>query len=194
MKHACQNYEVKIWAYCLMPNHVHIVAVPSTETSLSKAIGNAHEAYTRYINFRQGWTGYLWQGRFFSFPMDNDYLWAATRYIELNPVKAGLVPQPENYPWSSAWSRINKSANPYLDIDNPLPNGADWRSFLHERADEVEISRIELHERSGRPLGSRHFIRALEERSGRTLAFRKRGRKSKANENKLDYVVCPLIS
>jgi len=91
----CARYEVVVWAYCLMPNHVHLVAVPETLEGLSRAIGEAHRRYTRHVNFREGWRGHLWQERFASFVMDQDHLLTAMRYIELNPVKAGLVDRPE---------------------------------------------------------------------------------------------------
>ena len=82
----CREQGVRIWAYCLMPNHVHLVAVPSSEGGLRRAIGEAHRRYTRRVNFREGWRGHLWQGRFASFVMDESYLLAAARYVELNPV------------------------------------------------------------------------------------------------------------
>src|SRR3989338_246305 len=82
----CNRCGVEIWAYCLMPNHVHLITVPDKEDSLAKAIGEAHRRYTRYINFREGWRGHLWQGCFASYPMDDIYLIVAVRYVELNPV------------------------------------------------------------------------------------------------------------
>ena len=87
----CREEGVEIWSYCLMPNHVHLIAVPKTEDGLRRAIGEAHRRYTRRINFREQWRGYLWQGRFASFIMDEPYLLAAARYVELNPVRAKLV-------------------------------------------------------------------------------------------------------
>ena len=98
----CNRCGVAIWAYCLMPNHTHLIALPQTEESLRKAIGEAHRRYSRMINFREGWRGYLWQGRFSSFVMDQRYLLTAVRSIELNPVRAGLVKDPATYRWSSA--------------------------------------------------------------------------------------------
>ena len=89
----CREEGVEIWGYCLMPNHVHLIAVPKTEDGLRRAIGEAHRRYTRRINFREKWRGYLWQGRFASFIMDEPYLLAAARYVELNPVRAKLVDQ-----------------------------------------------------------------------------------------------------
>ena len=98
----CQEKGVQIWSYCLMPNHVHLIAVPSSEDGLRWAIGSAHERYTRRINFREKWRGYLWQGRFASFVMDEPYLLATARYVELNPVRAKLAPSVGAWPWSSA--------------------------------------------------------------------------------------------
>jgi len=91
MSEWCGKCDVEIWAYCLMPNHIHMIAVPESEQGLSRAIGEAHRRYTRMINLRKRWTGYLWQGRFASFPMDEDHLLAAVRYVEMNPVRARMV-------------------------------------------------------------------------------------------------------
>jgi putative transposase len=91
-----------------MPNHVHLIAVPNTKDGLNLAIGEAHRRYTRHINFREGWRGHLWQGRFSSFIMAEKYLLTCTRYVELNPVRAGLVKKPEACPWSSAKAHINE--------------------------------------------------------------------------------------
>ena len=91
MAHWCKKHLVGIWAWCLMPNHVHLIAVPQTETGLARAIGEAHRRYTRHINFREKWRGHLWQERFASFPMDERHLLAAARYFEMNPVAAKLV-------------------------------------------------------------------------------------------------------
>jgi len=103
----CEMSGIEVWAYCLMPNHVHLVAVPEREESLARGIGEAHRRFTRHINFKKGWKGYLWQGRFGSFPMDEDYLLAACRYVELNPVRAKLVERPEEFRWSSAKAHLS---------------------------------------------------------------------------------------
>ena len=81
---------VEVWAYCLMPNHVHFVAVPTERDSLSRLFRRVHRHYSRAINFRQKCTGHLWQERFHSFVMDEQYLLATVKYVELNPVKAKL--------------------------------------------------------------------------------------------------------
>ena len=102
----CQRYGVEIWAYCLMPNHAHLIAVPDSQDGLRRAIGEAHRRYTRRVNFREKWRGHLWQGRFASFVLDDYHLFAATRYVERNPVRAGLVDRPEDYHWSSAAAHL----------------------------------------------------------------------------------------
>ena len=94
MAQFCRAEQVAIWAYCLMPNHVHLIVVPQSAESLRRAIGEVHRRYTRRINFREGWRGHLWQGRFASFVMDEDHLLTAARYVELNPVCAGSVQAP----------------------------------------------------------------------------------------------------
>ncbi len=90
--------KVAVWAYCLMPNHVHLILLPRDGDGLRAALGEAHRRYTRHVNFREGWRGYLWQGRFASFPMDESYLLACARYIELNPVHARLARRARDWP------------------------------------------------------------------------------------------------
>src|SRR5437879_358139 len=102
----CRNAGVKVWAYCLMPNHVHLVLVPQAEDGLRAAIAEAHRRYSRHVNFREGWRGYLWQGRFASFPMDEAYLLACARYVELNPVRAQLARRARDWRWSSARAHL----------------------------------------------------------------------------------------
>ncbi len=97
----CAEREVEVWACCLMPNHVRLIAVPGTEDALRRALGEAHRRYTRHVNFREGWRGHVWQGRFASFPLDEAHPYSATRYVDLSPVRAGLVSEPGEYSWSS---------------------------------------------------------------------------------------------
>ncbi len=102
MKEWCSTHQVEIWAYCLMPNHVHLIAVAHTADGLRRAIGEVHRRYTRMVNFREGWRGHMWQGRFASFVLDERYLLTAARYVELNPVRARLIKASGRYPWGSA--------------------------------------------------------------------------------------------
>ena len=98
-----EKSNLEVIAYCLMPNHIHIIAVPEIKRSLSSAIGRTHQVYTCYINNRENWQGHLWQQRFYSVPLTDDHLNTCIAYVHMNPVKAGLVKAAEEYRWSSAW-------------------------------------------------------------------------------------------
>ena len=180
----CRKYEVEIWAYCLMPNHIHLIAVPGKKENLRLAIGEAHRRYTRRINFREGWRGHLWQERFSSFVMDEHYLLACTRYIENNPVRAKLVENPEQWRWSSAAAHISGQDDKLVKVE-PLLSliMGDWRSFLTEAISSGEYDGIRKHEKTGRPLGDISFVSHLENLLGRELRPRKPGRKPNKDNN-----------
>jgi putative transposase len=175
----CRKRGVEIWAYCLMPNHVHLVAVPETEESLRQAIAEAHRRYTRMINFREGWRGYLWQGRFSSFPMDDEYLFRAARYIEMNPVRAGLVDMAEDYRWSSAKAHLTGLDDKLVKAAPLLDKSIDWREYLREAESEEFAGRLRRHQHTGRPFGGPGLLEKIQHLLGRDLKPKKRGRKPK---------------
>ncbi|MEN6622698.1 MAG: transposase [Smithella sp.] len=179
MSEWCQKCHVKIWAYCLMPNHVHLIAVPETEEGLRQAIGETHRRYTRQINFREKWKGHLWQGRFSSFVMDEQYLLAAARYIELNPVKAKLVKKPGQYQWSSAKAHMTAKDDQLVRVKPLLKLIDDWDAFLTGGYTEEEEALLIHHEQTGRPLGSINFVKRLENKLNRILVPGKGGRPRK---------------
>lgn len=172
----CGKWGVEIWAYCLMPNHVHLVAVPSDAQGLAKAIGEAHKRYTKRINQREGWRGYLWQGRFASYVMDEEYLAAATRYIEINPVRAGIVKKPWDYRWSSAAAHIKGESDGLVNARPLLDMFGDWRKFLGEGLDVPTQEKLRKHSSTGYPLGSEGFVARLEKKLKRKLIPQKVGR------------------
>lgn len=176
---SCRAAGVDIWAYCLMPNHVHLVLVPKTAEGLSAALSAAHRKYTRHINFRKGWRGFLWQGRFASFPMDEQYLLACARYVELNPVRAKLVRRAQDWKWSSARAHLGRAADKLVDVKGIGSMVKNWKEFLAEGLDEEDLEAIRSGERTGRPLGSSSFIKKLERRLKRPLARQKPGPKPK---------------
>ena len=180
MSEWCIKYHVEAWAYCLMPNHVHLILVPETKDALKLAVGETHRRYTRRINFREGWRGHLWQGRFASFIMDERYLLACTKYVELNPVRAGLVKRPQDWPWSSARSHI-KCKDDILVKTKPLLNMVNkpWEIFLTTDAQDQEIELFRKHERTGRPIGDDSFIETLELLLDRYLKPQKPGPKKR---------------
>jgi putative transposase len=176
----CRERAVDIWAYCLMPNHVHLVAVPSSKDGLRRAIGEAHRRYTRRVNFREGWRGHLWQGRFASFVMDEPYLLAAARYVERNPMRAGLVTDPCEYRWSSARAHLLGRDDALVKVAPLLDMAPDWRRVLCSPVGEEELKRFREHERTGRPLGDEVFLGRLEKTLGRVLRRQKPGRRRKS--------------
>ncbi len=176
----CEKYKVEIWSYCLMPNHVHLIAVPETKDGLKLAIGEAHRRYTRRINFREGWRGHLWQGRFSSFMMDERYLLACARYVELNPLRAGLVEKPEDWRWSSVGPHIQGEDDILVTVKPLLAIVKKrWSDFLRTDARGSEIKLFKRHERTGRPLGSDSFIDTMERLLNRKLKPQKPGPKKK---------------
>lgn len=177
MREWCAAYEVEIWAYCLMPNHVHLIAVPRAEDGLRLAIGKAHLRYSRRVNFREGWRGHLWQGRFASYPMDASHTLAAARYIEMNPVRAGLVSKAEDWPWSSARAHLSGRDDVLAQVEPLLAEVGAWGSFLANPVPEHELAAMRRHERTGRPLGGERFLARLEDILGRRLRPGKPGPK-----------------
>jgi putative transposase len=163
--------DVAIWAYCLMPNHVHLIAAPSRREALAEAVGRTHLRYTRAINRRERWTGYLWQGRFASFPMDEDYLRACARYVGLNPVRAGLTRQAIDWPWSSVRAHVEGRPDPVLTPEPLLDRlGAEMASFFDLDVTEEARRKLRRASSTGRPLGAAEWIKALEASTGRALA------------------------
>ena len=177
-----KEYGTEVWAYCLMPNHVHLVMVPGEEDGLRAVLGKAHRRYTRHINFREGWRGHLWQERFHSFVMDERYLLATVRYVERNPVVAKLCRYPQEWAWSSATAHLSAVDDQLVTVRPMLDSVADWSAYLssfHEQTEAHEL--IERHTRTGRPLGNERFVGMLERITGKALLPKRAGRKPAKN-------------
>jgi len=175
----CKEVGTEIWAYCLMSNHVHLVMVPSSEDGLRASLGESHRRYTQHINQREGCRGHLWQERFHSFPMDEEYLLAACRYVELNPVHAGMVKIAEEYEWSSARAHLAGKDDGLVKVSPMLDRVPDWQALLDSGLDEVTIESLRRHTKTGRPLGHESFLDTVESEVGRVLRPLKQGRKKK---------------
>lgn len=165
----CQRESVAIWSYCLLPNHVHLIAVPPEPESLARAFGEAHRRYTLMVNRREGWTGCLWQGRFASFAMDDAHLFLAVRYLLLNPVRAGLVAHPEEWPYSSARAHLHGESDELIDAAGLSGRIADWTHLLASAPSWNERNRLRRHERNGRPVGDEGFLQQVARVTGRDL-------------------------
>lgn len=169
---AFRDAGVEVWAYCLMPNHVHLIAAPRHPGALAQAVGDTHRRYTQRINSREGWSGFLWQGRFGSFPMDEDYLLTCARYVVHNPVRAGIVARAAEWPWSSLRAHLLGSPDPLL-TPRPLADRiGDLAAFFATDGDSPNYSALRNASVNGRPLGSQAWLKALGLGQGR---IRRRG-------------------
>jgi putative transposase len=142
-----------VWAYCLMPNHVHLIVVPSHPNGLRDLFADAHRRYTNFINWRHGWTGHLWQGRFGSVPMDEEHLAHALRYVAQNPVRAGLVKAPQDWPHSSVRDCLIGHSKGLVNIGPVLERYPDFASFIGQELPKTKHDALRRSETSGRPLG-----------------------------------------
>jgi putative transposase len=174
-----ERCRLRIMAYCLMSNHVHLVAIPDAADALAKALGRTHHTYTRTINLWHKRSGHLWQNRFFSCPLDQAHYWAAARYVERNPVRAGLVREAWRYPWSSAAAHVTgHDIHGVLDMAG-WPHdalGEDWRGQLVSPEDGEMLLRLRDHTHRGHALGGDGFVSKLETLLNRRLRPGVRGR------------------
>jgi putative transposase len=165
-----REFGLSFQAWCLMPNHVHLIVTPKHPESLARGIGEAHRLYTRMRNFDEGVRGYLFQGRFASCVLDERHLIRAARYVEMNPVRAGLVRRPEEYRWSSAAFHCGRKHGDALKTDRKVEEiSGGWKGFLAEATEAEEAKALERCLSTGRPWGSDSFVRLLERRLGRAL-------------------------
>lgn len=175
-------YSVSLLGYCLMSNHVHLVVVPHTEMALAQSLKQTHGRYAAYWNGQHSSTGHVWQGRFYSCPLDDKHLWEALRYVELNPVRAGMVESPQRWPWSSAAAHCGfASPDPILEMErwSKRWNAGEWRIYLAEAESPTELAALRRLTHTGRPLGSPEFVAGLEASMLRPLAPRTRGRRKR---------------
>lgn len=181
-----RRHGVEVWAYCLMPNHVHLIMVPQAVEGLGRAMGETHRRYTSFVNARAGWTGHLFQGRYASVAMDEAHLIAAVRYVSLNPVRAGLARAAQDWPWSSVRAHLKGQDDGLVRVRPVLDRVSRFSALIGSGA-EVErryddaMKALRSSQATGRPLGTADFIDDLERRLGRTLAPRTRGRKAQGD-------------
>jgi putative transposase len=173
---AAKQAHAEIWSYCLMPNHVHIIIVPSDVDGLWRTFRRVHRDYTGYINARMRVTGHLWQGRYGSVAMDEAHLHAALRYVALNPVRARLVGRAEDWQWSSVRAHLAGEDNEVVKVAPALERVGDFKAFLSEAFDEaMTYAALRRAESVGRPIGSKAWLADMEAKTGMTLAPQKRG-------------------
>ncbi len=152
-----------------MTNHVHLIGVPEQEDSLALAVGYAHGRYAQWLNDEAKWAGPLWAGRFYSVPMDEPHLWKGVKYVETNPVHAGLAERAQDYPWSSAAAHALGHFDPLLSLYQPfveMSAAGEWAPWLSETLAGDDLVSIRHCTSTGRPLGSPEFIADLERKTG----------------------------
>ena len=183
------KYGLSTWTWCLMTNHIHLVVVPKDEAALGKGIGETHRRYSRYFNRAQDSLGHLFRERFFSYPVQLDSnLLCVARYVELNPVMAGLAASPQAYHWSSARHHITGQSDPLVDSDPLLSMVPNWKEFVDDGAAfHKERKAIERCLSTGRPLGSRDWVATLESKIGRACTGQKRAQASQGNPRRNKY-------
>ncbi len=179
LKFYCEKHNVSVFAYCLMTNHVHLVLTPHSENGLQRVLKPLHMRYSQHINKIKGWKGHLWQGRFFSSPLDDAYTWSTIRYIERNSVQAGMILKSEDYRWSSAAAHCGLKEGSLLET---LPSSMNrvsqenWSKWLAlpEKQDVSDI--IQRNIEKGLPCGNDNFIKKLEAVAKRSLRYKPQGR------------------
>lgn len=182
LSEAARRAGTRVWSYCLMPNHVHLIVVPADEDGLRRTFADAHRRYTAFINARHRWTGHLWQGRYGAVAMDEGHLGAAARYVALNPVRARLVDRAGDWPWSSARAHLAGVDDGLVEVAPLLERLGEFGTFLGGEEDQQATRALRISETTGRPVGTPEWVSAIELESGRSLAPRKRGPKPKAAE------------
>jgi putative transposase len=180
---ACAAADTEIWAWCLMPNHVHLVLVPAASEGLRTALARVHWRYAGHVNEREGWRGHLWQSRFASFPMDEAHLHACVRYVELNPVGAGLAARAEDWPWSSARSHLGWAWDGLTALAPMRARIDDWPAYLGLGLADAEGEAIRAAERTCRPLGAAPFLDQVAAVTGRDPGPPRRGRPRSKNSD-----------
>jgi putative transposase len=175
-----EEHCLSIWAWCLMTNHIHLLAVPRKTTALARALGRTHSDYARYRNVKSGNCGHLWQGRYYSCPVDASGVWPVMAYIECNPVRAGLAESAEVYRWSSASAHTtDHDESGFLEMAHWRANytAARWRETLRVGVgDEALQERLRSATLTGRPFGSNEFAAGLELAAHRRLRPSQAGR------------------
>lgn len=180
LKEYSKRYGLEVWAYCLMSNHIDLIACPKESHSLSRTLRDAHMRYAQYVNRRYKRSGHLWQGRFFSCALEESHLLMAVRYVERNPVRVGIVSEAWEYPWSSAQTHVNGSGDIILEGDNLLRDMVNqWEEFLQEEDDPKKIGYLRRNTKVGRPVGSESFVKRIEGLLLRVIRPKKTGRPRK---------------
>lgn len=179
LRDACVAARVTCLAFCLMPNHVHLILVPASDDGLRRCLATVHRAYAGCLNARRHVTGHFWQGRYGSVPMDDAHLYEALRYVLLNPVRAGLVRTASAWRWSSACAYLTRMEDGLTNPWRMLSLTPDMVSYLDEEPHAERLQRLRAAETIGRPAVSGDGMARLEAQTGRRLRPARSGQKAR---------------
>jgi putative transposase len=179
----CRAAGVEVWAWCLMPNHVHLILVPSDPDGLRRALARVHRNYAGTIQARRKRTGHFWQGRFGAVAMDEHHLAAALRYVSLNPVRARLAERAQDWRWSSTRAHLRGKDDGVTALAPVRDRFPDFADVLACEPEANLFAALRAAESIGRPLGDERFLTRLERKIGRVLKPGKRGPKPSAKED-----------
>ncbi|MBU1023262.1 transposase [bacterium] len=176
LSHYSELYGFNIVAYCLMTNHIHIVGIPQRDRGMTLTIQTVQMRHTQAVNRENGWKGHLWQSRYFSSALDDTHLWLAIRYVEQNPVRAGIVANAQDYIWSSAACHCGLRPDPVLSDLPELSDAFDgWDEILKEVPDNESIEKLRKRTYAGIPCGDEKFLKRISKRTGRQINVREPG-------------------
>lgn len=187
IRNAACEYGISFLSWCLMDNHVHLIAIPEMEKSFASCFRKAHSQYSYYVNSQHDWRGHLWQCRFHSSPLGPSYLYNAIRYVEQNPVRAGMTLNPWDYRWSSAGFHtgqrkydllLHSTLNVHIDIDN-------WQEYLSINPETVQTLKIRKAAKMNSPVGKQWFIKRIVNTHGENSVPNARGRPRKYPDHNL---------
>lgn len=179
----CRDAGVEVWAWCLMPNHVHLILVPSDPDGLRRALARVHRSYAGTIQARRKRTGHFWQGRFGAVAMDEHHLAAALRYVSLNPVRARLVQRAQDWRWASTRAHLRGRDDGLTALAPIRDRFPDFADLLGAEPQADLFGALRSAESIGRPLGDDRFLARIERQTGRVLKPAKRGPKPSAVED-----------
>ncbi|WP_445083479.1 transposase [Bradyrhizobium sp. TM233] len=182
----CKAAGVEVWAWCLMPNHVHLILVPSDPDGLRHALARVHRSYAGTIQARRKRTGHFWQGRFGAVVMDEQHLAAALRYVSLNPVRARLVQRAQDWRWSSTRAHLRGKDDGVTELKPIRDRFPEFADLLAAEPEADLFGALRSAESIGRPLGDDRFLTRIERRTGRVLKPAKRGPKPSAEDDEDD--------
>lgn len=182
----------QVWAWVLMPNHVHLILVPADEDGLRRALAPVHRRYAGRIHARERRTGHFWQGRFGAVAMDEAHLAAAIRYVALNPVRARLVRRAEDWRWSSVHAHLAGHGDGLTSVAPVLERFPRFADLLDAGPDEAAFERLRRGVTIGRPVGSEAFMAEAERATGRPLRPGKRGPKPQAKAQSAGHLLSAL--